>query len=296
MSGVDIEWFDLLECPDCRSGILAPACGEDPVCRGCGRSFGSTPGILQMLPLGKDGSFEDSRLQREYYDTRAADSIDLKRRRFGPLHYNKARGIIREARLLDGAGRRLRICEIGAGTAIHASWLLEKVEASVFFGIDISVRALENGRRRWEARPEFVPLQGSAYSLPLTNGAVDLAYFSGTLHHCMHPAEAIAEAGRILRPGGRLVISEPVWYFPSNLYLNLTIPEESGQRLLRRGAVERWCEEAGLRAGRFEHFNYVPRPRRIDAPVRAVERILSIVPLFGRLSSMFRYTAEKNPD
>ena len=36
--------------------------------------------------------------------------------------------------------------------------------------------------------------------------AVDLAFFSQALHHAQHPQQAIAEAHRILKPGGRIVV------------------------------------------------------------------------------------------
>lgn len=47
---------------------------------------------------------------------------------------------------------------------------------------------------------------GDIESIPLADACADLALFSQALHHAMHPERAIAEAGRILRPGGRVVI------------------------------------------------------------------------------------------
>ena len=47
---------------------------------------------------------------------------------------------------------------------------------------------------------------GDMEELPIGDGEVDLAFFSQSLHHALHPERAIAEAARILRPGGRLVI------------------------------------------------------------------------------------------
>ena len=35
---------------------------------------------------------------------------------------------------------------------------------------------------------------------------VDLAFFSQALHHAQHPERAVAEAWRILKPGGRIVV------------------------------------------------------------------------------------------
>src|SRR5690606_35771652 len=41
---------------------------------------------------------------------------------------------------------------------------------------------------------------------PIDSGSVDLAFFSQSLHHAERPAAAIAEARRILKPGGRIVV------------------------------------------------------------------------------------------
>jgi len=35
---------------------------------------------------------------------------------------------------------------------------------------------------------------------------VDLAFFSQALHHAQHPQQAVGEAHRILKPGGRIVV------------------------------------------------------------------------------------------
>ncbi len=292
MNSADLEIRDFLACPECRAG-LSELSGEKSRCSGCGRMFQRDGGIWEMLPLPGNGLYEDALEQREYYEGPAADSIDSKRRRFGPLHYNKVRGIIDQAVSLAAGGGRLKVCEIGAGTALHASWFMEEVPVEGFFGVDVSRRALQNGRSRWEMHPEFVPVQGSAYRLPMKDGIFDLVFFSGTLHHCHHPAQAVAEAARILRKGGILIISEPVWYFPLNLFLNLRIPEESGQRLLKRKNVEQWCSHAGLELRDFEYFNYLPRPGSLDKPVKGLESIISRIPLVRRLSSMFRCTALK---
>jgi len=50
--------------------------------------------------------------------------------------------------------------------------------------------------------------RGALEKLPLKDASVDLALFSQALHHAEHPDHALAEAARILRPGGRLLVLE----------------------------------------------------------------------------------------
>jgi ArsR family transcriptional regulator len=46
--------------------------------------------------------------------------------------------------------------------------------------------------------------------LPVSNAEVDLALLHQSLHHALHPAKAVAEAARILKPGGRIVVMDLV--------------------------------------------------------------------------------------
>ncbi len=47
---------------------------------------------------------------------------------------------------------------------------------------------------------------GELEALPVADGEADLAFFSQSLHHAQHPGRAVAEAWRILKPGGRIAI------------------------------------------------------------------------------------------
>ena len=51
---------------------------------------------------------------------------------------------------------------------------------------------------------------GDMEELPIDDAAVDLVFFSQSLHHALHPERALDEASRILRPGGRIVLLDLV--------------------------------------------------------------------------------------
>src|SRR3546814_13033919 len=76
-------------------------------------------------------------------------------------------------------------------------------------GIDLSREMLAVARanleragiRHWQVR------QGDLYQLPLANAAFDVALMHQVLHYLEDPEDALAEAARVLRPGGVLLIA-----------------------------------------------------------------------------------------
>lgn len=67
-------------------------------------------------------------------------------------------------------------------------------------------RAQELGRRR-KAR-NVTWKRGELEDLPLKSASVEIALLSQALHHASDPARAVAEAARVLAPGGRLLVLE----------------------------------------------------------------------------------------
>jgi ubiquinone/menaquinone biosynthesis C-methylase UbiE len=74
---------------------------------------------------------------------------------------------------------------------------IDNSEKMVEYGRDL---ARKHGVKNLEYR------KGDIEEVPIRDGAVDLAFFSQALHHAQHPDRAVAEAWRILKPGGRIVV------------------------------------------------------------------------------------------
>ena len=75
-----------------------------------------------------------------------------------------------------------------------------------FVGIDVSHLLLAEFMRRV---PDQTALQADGICLPLKDNSVDFLFCTETLEHLADPAQAMMEFGRVLRPGGRLMIQSP---------------------------------------------------------------------------------------
>jgi SAM-dependent methyltransferase len=92
----------------------------------------------------------------------------------------------------------------GAGVAFRGLRADQDVR---YIAIDLSRRMLERARRRatrLEHR-EIELVEGDAQSIPVDAASVELFLSYWGLHCFPNPAQAVAEAARCLRPGGRLV-------------------------------------------------------------------------------------------
>lgn len=98
------------------------------------------------------------------------------------------------------------VADLGAGDGSFALLLAQRARQVI--AIDSSEKMLEVGReqanRAGLSNLDF--RHGDMEKLPVDSAAVDIAFFSQSLHHALHPARALEESARILRPGGRVVI------------------------------------------------------------------------------------------
>ncbi len=100
----------------------------------------------------------------------------------------------------------LVIADLGAGEGTFSQLLAQRAERVIAVDnsanmVEFGARlAAENGIRNLEYR------QGDLESPPIADGSIDLAFFSQSLHHALHPQKAVAAAYRLLKPGGRIVV------------------------------------------------------------------------------------------
>ena len=110
--------------------------------------------------------------------------------------------------------------------------------------VDQSEEMLAEMKRKFAGLEGIEYRRGEAEKLPLDAGAVDYVFANMYLHHVESPPEAIKEMARILKPAGRLTITDALEH---NFEF---LREEHHDRWLgfKREDISRWFEEAGLKS------------------------------------------------
>jgi ubiquinone/menaquinone biosynthesis C-methylase UbiE len=102
--------------------------------------------------------------------------------------------------------------DLGCGPGTDLGRLADAVGlAGSVIGVDREPRMLAEARRRLADRPNVDLYMADIHDLPLRDGSVDRAKVDRVLQHLRDPAQAIAEARRVLRPGGLFGMAEPDW-------------------------------------------------------------------------------------
>lgn len=107
--------------------------------------------------------------------------------------------------LLD---ERWTVGDLGCGTGQLTAALAPFVKRVV--GIDENRAMLAAARQRLEGVGNVDLREGELEALPVEAEALDAALLLLTLHHVVEPERALAEAHRVLLPGGRLLIVDMV--------------------------------------------------------------------------------------
>ena len=106
--------------------------------------------------------------------------------------------------IVDPAG--LRVADIGCGGGIYTRAWAELGAAQVT-GVDFSEEQLAAARASSDD-PRLSFRHGTALATGLPKQSVDLVFERALLHHGIDRLAAVRESGRVLAPGGRLIIQD----------------------------------------------------------------------------------------
>jgi SAM-dependent methyltransferase len=207
-------------CSACREHLDGPECGH------CGWRVGEVAGFADFRLVGDrflDLEAERAKAERlaKYADIRdlqglaeayyaMTPDVDASRRSRYLAHILGAEA--RGAALAALLPTRGRILEIGCGTG--GLLAAARRRGLAIGGVDIAARWLVVARKRLvEATLHATMTVASAECLPWADATFDAIVADSLLEHLDDPASALAEASRVLRPGGMMLLWSPNRYW-----------------------------------------------------------------------------------
>jgi SAM-dependent methyltransferase len=264
-----------LACPDCGTRLEGDV---EPRCPGCGRVFDIEQGIPLLLPRALLDSTEAR--QHALYTEVAHEYDDVFPRHVANHYIEKRTGLIKDLLPMGGL-----VLDVGCGTGQLGAAIAG--EGYDVYGVDLAPSMIRRARERGLAGT----FAGVTTALPFADDSFDLALTVATLHHLETPdrvARTVSQMGRVVRPGGFVVLWD---HNPANPYwpiLMKRVPQDSGdERLVPLGELLVDVRRAGLRAYRVFRSGFTPDflPASLAGPWRWVERLVEITPGLNALAA-----------
>ena len=171
------------------------------------------------------------------------------------------------------------IVELGCGGAQLARALLARHPDSRVTGLEVDERQHAKNLAAPQAGLEFVA--AGAQAIPCADASFDLALMLKSLHHVPLPllSQALGEVARVLRPGGHLYVSEPVYGGAFNEVIRV-FNDEGVVRAAAQAALDEalhtraWTQVAERRFEMPVHFrDFADFEQRMMRPTFADHRI-----------------------
>jgi ubiquinone/menaquinone biosynthesis C-methylase UbiE len=193
-----------------------------------------SPYPLKIQPAKLTGHAITQRYSSKEYFAGVAEEWDEIRSGF----FNEAMrdAAVRKAGIPSGA----IVADVGTGTGFVLRGLLE--QAGELTGFDESPQMLDIARSSFAGYPHVQFRQAEGQHLPAEDNSFDAVFANMYLHHAPVPALAIVEMVRILKPSGRLVITD------LDTHEEAWMREAMSDRWLgfERDDVQIWYKAAGL--------------------------------------------------
>ena len=186
-------------------------------------------------------------------DQNWADSVagDMER------HYSPGRtweALARTAMALLETGD---VLDIASGDGVLAELL--SPHAKRYICVDTSARVVAAAGERLRRFPNVEVREGDMHALPFKDASFDLVVLMHALTYSTKPAQAVAEAARVLRRGGRLLLSSLARHEHRSVveaygHVNLGFSEKELRKFAEKAGLEIANAETVTRERRPPHF------------------------------------------
>jgi ubiquinone/menaquinone biosynthesis C-methylase UbiE len=132
------------------------------------------------------------------------------------------------------------VADVGAGTGFMAAGMAPLVKH--VYVLDGAEAMLEAARLNLSHYPNVSFQHADGASLPLPDASLDAVFANMYLHHTPDPLAAIREMARLLKPGGRLVITD----MDTHPYAWMKTEMADVWQGFERAQMRLWFEQAGL--------------------------------------------------
>lgn len=205
-----------LACPNCRAPL------DESSCRSCGEEYPIVDGIHRFLPADRLAHYQP--FLRDYTAVRLAEgraSADAEYfRRLpeptpgGPIEWQwrlrRCTWATVRDRVLPPLGHGLTVVDVGAGVG----WLSNRLHelGHLPHAVDLTVDGDDGLGAARHYRPQWARYQAEMDALPFADAQADIVVFNASLHYSTDYVRTIAEALRVLRPGGSIVVMDSPIY------------------------------------------------------------------------------------
>jgi len=149
------------------------------------------------------------------------------------------------------------VLDVASGDGVLAELLAPHARSYVC--VDASARVVAAARERLRRFANVEVLEGDMHALPLSAASFDLAVLMHALTYADKPAQAVMDAARVLRPGGRLLLSSLARHEHRSVveaygHANLGFTGQELRRFIAAAGLEPVTDEIVTREKRPPHF------------------------------------------
>lgn len=148
------------------------------------------------------------------------------------------------------------LLDVGCGTGPMIELLLKEFPENHYTGVDLTPQMIKVAQDKKLSNTKF--LVGDSENLPFNENTFDVLVCTNSFHHYPHPQTFVAEAARVLKTGGRLVLRD----YTSNQFMlwlmnHIEMPlahlmGHGDVKISSCREVREMCQKAGLKVLKLE--------------------------------------------